>query len=305
MGFEGFLGNERVKENLKQSLSQGKISHFYLICGPAGSGKRTLARLLAAGILCGGKNRPCMTCQSCRKVLGNTHPDVITVEDPQKKTVPVDLIRSAREDLYVRPNEGSHKIYCIGQEMQIPAQNALLKVLEEPPEYGVFLLLTDNPEKLLPTVRSRCVELALSPLSEKTMRCVLEKEFTDLAGIDAAIRRSGGFLGQAKALMGSSPSAQTVQFCDAFSHRNAVSLLEVLVPMEKWKREQLLEVLNQWLEILEQALACGMPTASAIAAGRSSRELMAAIEHLQKAIEYTQSNVSPAAVCGYLEWALR
>ncbi|HIQ77447.1 MAG TPA: hypothetical protein IAB79_08415, partial [Candidatus Faecousia excrementipullorum] len=135
MGFDSLLGNERLKENLENSLKKGHISHFYLISGPKGSGKHTLARLLAAAALCEGEDKPCLTCRSCRKVMAGVHPDFITVDDPEKKTVPVDLIRSAREDMFILPNEGKRKIYLFprGQDMGIPGQNALLKVLEEPP----------------------------------------------------------------------------------------------------------------------------------------------------------------------------
>ena len=166
MGFETLLGNRQLKENLKESLHKGHISHCYLITGPEGSGKRTLARLLAQAILCQGADKPCGVCTPCRKILDGNHPDYILVDDPEKKTVPVELIRQARADMFVQPNESDHKIYQFprAQDMGIPGQNALLKVLEEPPGYGVFLLIADNPDKLLPTVRSRCTELKLQAL---------------------------------------------------------------------------------------------------------------------------------------------
>ena len=91
MGFETLLGNEHIKQNLTQSLNKGRISHFYLISGPEGSGKHTLARLLAAAILCTGSNAPCGSCAACRKVLSDCHPDFITMDDPEKKTVPLPL----------------------------------------------------------------------------------------------------------------------------------------------------------------------------------------------------------------------
>ncbi len=317
MGFEALLGNARLRENLSRSISRGHISHCYLICGPQGSGKKTLARLLAAAILCQQQNKPCLSCNACRKVLSGNHPDLITVDDPEKKTVSVDLIRQARADIYVRPNEAERKIYMFprAQDMGIPGQNALLKVLEEPPEYGVFLLLADNPAKLLPTVRSRCTELKLTALPEQLLRSTLQKEFprADEETLGAALVRSGGYLGQAKALLSESSALapQTASFADAFARRDSLALVQTLVPMEKWKREQLLEVLGQWQELLHSALLCrsGVQTPAAparqIAAQRSSAELAAAIGHLQKAIAYTQGNVSVAAVCGYLAWALR
>ena len=83
MGFEGLLGNERLKENLRSSINRGRISHFYLISGPEGAGKHTLAKLLAAAILCRGEDKPCRTCAACRKVLGAGHPDFITIDDPE------------------------------------------------------------------------------------------------------------------------------------------------------------------------------------------------------------------------------
>ena len=316
MGLHELLGNERLKDNLNSSLRRDRVSHFYLIAGPAGSGKHTLARLLAAGLQCQEQDKPCLRCAACRKVLSGTHPDFITVDDPEKKTVPVDLIRQARADIYIRPNEGQRKIYLFprAQDMGIPGQNALLKVLEEPPAYGVFILLTDNPEKLLPTVRSRCTELKLLPLSEGLLRKQLEKEFpeADPDAVAAAIMRSGGYLGQAKQLLESGDAAPHIAgFADAVSSKNPMALVQLLVPMQKWKRDALIPALNQWLEMVQSALSCraGLPTVSPFARklslNRTPQELMNTAACLKKAIEYTQSNVSPAAVCGYLEWALR
>ena len=317
MGFERLLGNDRLKENLIASLGKGRISHFYLISGPAGSGRHTLAQLLAAAILCKEHQRPCLTCPACRKILSGSHPDFITVDDPEKKTVPVDLIRSARADMYIRPNEAEHKIYLFprAQDMGIPGQNALLKILEEPPPYGVFLLLTDNPEKLLPTVRSRCTELSLSALPQSLVEQELARRFPQSGEGErsAAAARSGGFLGQAMALMAQeqSQSPQTELFIKAFASRDVMSLLQALVPMEKWKRDQLIPELTVWVQLLHDALLqrsgaqAVSPLARQVGESRSSRDIMQAIRHLQKAIEYTQGNVSVAAVCGRLEWALR
>ena len=318
MGFETLLGNERLKENLRSSIDRGRISHFYLISGPVGSGKHTLARLLAAAILCrSSQEKPCGTCPACRKALGAGHPDFITIDDPEKKTVPVDLIRQARADIYVQPNEGSRKIYLFprAQDMGIPGQNALLKVLEEPPAYGVFILLTDNPEKLLPTVRSRCTELTLTALSPQLLHQQLQRDFPKASQEDirGAAARSGGFLGQARKILeeGDAISPQTEGFVESFARRDVMGLCQVLVPMQKWKRDQLVEILSQWIDLTEQALTtrAGMPAVSGLvrnlSASRSSRDLMEALQNLKKARGYAQGNVSPAAICGWLEWALR
>jgi len=315
MAFEALLGNDRLKENLTKSFSQGRISHFYLLSGPQGSGKHTLARLLSAAILCKSEASPCLRCSVCRKVMENSHPDVITVTDPEHKAVAVKIVREAREDIYIRPNESDHKIYIFPQELNTEGQNALLKILEEPPSYGVFLLLSNNPEQLLPTVRSRCTELSLQALPEKLLVQELRKAFpeADEESVTAAAVRSGGYLGQARELLeqGNALPPQTERFVTAFAGQNSLELTRLFVAMEKWKRDQLIPLLESWKALLTEALSCrnGMHSVQAcakeLASQRSPQDLMQAITQLQKGILYAQSNVSPAAVCGYLSWHLR
>ena len=156
MNFDGFLGNGALKARLQESFRQGKTSHCYLLCGVEGSGRRTLALRMAAALECRDETNPgCGVCPACRKVLSGQHPDVITVDDTEHKNVAVDIIRQARSDVFIRPNEGRKKVYILprGQDLGAPSQNALLKILEEPPDYAVFLLLTTSAEKLLPTIR--------------------------------------------------------------------------------------------------------------------------------------------------------
>ena len=179
----------------------------------------------------------------------------------------------------------------------------------------MFLLVTDNAEKMLPTVRSRCTELALNSLPENILREALEKTCPQASSqqITGAIGRSGGYLGQAVALLEESEDASqtTVSFLNAYAAADTVGLLNVLVPMEKWKRDALAEELERWLPVLVDALAAKsgrpitQPMADAIGARRSGSEIMHGIASLQKAIEYTKGNISPGAVCGYLQWELR
>lgn len=313
MSFDALLGNEQLKTDLARSLRTGHISHCYLITGPQGSGKHTLARLLAAAILCQGRDKPCGVCHPCRKVLEGGHPDFITWEDPDYQKIPVKLIRETfRPDVFIKPNESEHKIYMISQELGLEGQNALLTILEEPPAYAVFLLLADNPQKLLPTVRSRCRELKLSALPRQLLEERLSRDFPQASREDLrrAAERSGGFLGQAKALLeeGLSLPPQTAAFVRAFAGGDALALTELLVPMEKWKRDALIPVLSGWLALLEEALAGYREIstlAGEIASRRTAPDIYRAIQALQKALTYAQSNVSPGAICGWLAWALR
>ena len=179
----------------------------------------------------------------------------------------------------------------------------------------MFILLSENPETLLPTVRSRCTHLQMQALPEEILRPALQNAYPDAAASDleAALWRSGGFLGQALTFLeeGARLSEQTEGFVQGFAYREPLQLLRVLTPMEKWKRDQLIPTLSQWLLLLQQALSCrsGAPAATdaarTLAQQRSPKELLESIRHLQKAIEYAQSNVSPAAVCGWLKWVLR
>ncbi len=315
MGFEALLGNDRLKQNLAGSLAKGHVSHFYLISGPKGSGKRTLAKLLAAAVLCQEQKKPCLRCTPCRKVMEGSHPDLITVEDPEHKNVAVKIVRQFREDVFIRPNESDYKVYLFPQDLGVEGQNALLKILEEPPKYGVFLLLTDNPEKILPTVRSRCTELKMQALSEGVLRRQLSQDFprAQADDLEAAILRSGGFLGQARELLAGDArqSPQTEGFVRAFGGKDPLALTQTLVPMEKWKRDALAEILAEWMELLEEALASRSgiraisPLSRQLSQQRSAAELRGALHILKKAADYAKSNVSPAAVCGWLQWELR
>ena len=315
MSFDSLLGNSRLKQNLSAGLARGRVSHFYLISGPLGSGKKTLARLLAAAMVCRQENTPCLTCPACRKAMADTHPDIITVTDPEHKTVAVDIVRQVREEMFVRPNEADRKIYIFPQALREEGQNALLKVLEEPPSYGVFILLSENPEQLLQTIRSRATELSLLPLDDTTLQQALQKEFPDAQqmALVAATARSGGYLGQAKTLLqeGAAVAPQTQSFIKSFCTGDGVGLLATLAPMQKWKREQVLEVLQQWFSVLQNALifqsgiAVISPMAKKVSAARSGQDIHRAIAALQKATTYIHANVSVAAICDFLAWELR
>ena len=213
MDFTGFLGNDAIKRRLSGAFASGRVAHSYLHCGPAGSGTPPLARILCAAMEweTDGAAGPCGVCPGCRKALAGIHPDVITVDDPDHKAMTVDPIRAARSDMFIRPNEGRRKIYVIprGQDMNESAQNALLKILEEPPDYGAFLILSTNAERLLPTLRRLCAGGWLISYASSCCRCC-----SSWAPASAARWRSAAALTpRTRAPRSSSPAAPARSSC--------------------------------------------------------------------------------------------
>ena len=310
MEFNGFLGNAELKQRLSASFQAGRSSHCYLICGPEGSGKRTLARILAAALQCEEASVPCGRCLACRKTMADIHPDVITIDDPEKTIIPVSLIRQLQADAYIRPNEGQKKVYLIprAQDMNENAQNALLKLIEEPPAYAVFLLIATNTARLLPTVRSRCAELRLEPVPQAEALPWLSRRFPDQPRetLQAACVRSGGYLGQAEALLqGAFYLPQTTEFAGAFAKKDTLELTKILCGMEKLTRSRLSEILIQWRQLLADAMLVrsglpGSPEATAISRTRTGAELAAATQALQKAQEACTANIGTGHICGWL-----
>ncbi len=311
------LGNELLKRRLRAALARGTLSHALLITGPEGAGKKTLTRWLCAALQCTRQDAPCCACAQCRKVLDRAHPDVISVDEPEKATIGVQRVREACADMSIRPNEGNRKIFVFpnAQKLTEQAQNALLKCMEEPPSYGVFLLLAEEPEQLLPTVRSRCAELRMQPLPHEALLAALRARFPEQSEeeLSAAARRSEGYLGRAEASLraGEALCEQSRQFAEAYARGGAGALLRVLVPMEKLKRDALRPILAEWRALVCGALtlrhtgAAPWPQCAEIARNRSDAALLAAADALQKALGQLDANVSPAHLCGALSILLR
>lgn len=165
------IANNALRERLCSDILGGTLSHAYIIEGVKGSGRHTVAKLTSAALSCEKKSDPslplpCSECPSCRKILKELSPDVITVGCDGKATMGVDSIRFLREDVYVVPNELDNKVYIIedADKMTVQAQNAFLLTLEEPPSYAVFFLLCENAGSLLETIRSRAPILRTEPI---------------------------------------------------------------------------------------------------------------------------------------------
>lgn len=201
-GLEDILGNEHVVEHFKKAIENNKISHAYIINGEKGMGKRTVAKAFAMTLLCEEKGTvPCMKCHSCVQALTDNNPDLITITPDKPTTLSIDHIRQTLvNDVELKPYSNSHKVYIVedAELMNNAAQNAILKTIEEPPEYAVIILLTTNISALLQTVLSRCVKLDMQPLKKEVVKkYLMEKEKVVDYQADIAVSFAGGNLGKA------------------------------------------------------------------------------------------------------------
>ncbi|MBQ4137473.1 MAG: hypothetical protein IJD67_05120 [Clostridia bacterium] len=158
MILSNFLGNKELISRLKNDARDGKTPHAIILEGAYGSGKHTVSKLLAMLLACDKSPDICYECASCRKILSDNSPDVITVGPTDGRVqIGVDTIRFVRSDVFIKPNDNRHKIYIVesADKMTTEAQNAFLKVLEEPPSYAIFILLCQSADSLLVTVKSR------------------------------------------------------------------------------------------------------------------------------------------------------
>ncbi len=162
--------------SLDRAVSADRPAHAYLISGPPHIGKATLARSLALALDCQAAEsaRPCGQCRSCQLITAGKHPDVQLIE-PDGARVKIDQVRALQHDLALRPVEGRYRVAIFDQfeAATIEAQNALLKTLEEPPDYVVLIVLASDPELLLPTIVSRCQQVPLRPLTLAQVRDAL------------------------------------------------------------------------------------------------------------------------------------
>lgn len=201
--FEGIVGQRRARQMLSRAVATEQVSHAYMFTGPAGIGKRCLARGFAKAVLCTAApdSKPCGFCPSCRHFESGTHPDYLVTAPPEGGAIKIEQIRTLISAMGNRPLEGGGRVCLIeaAERMTPDAQNALLKSLEEPEPGNVFILTADNPRKLLPTIRSRCQQLPLEPLTDREILEVLAAHGIDLTPEqqEDVLPAAGGLPGQA------------------------------------------------------------------------------------------------------------
>ena len=272
------MEREPAALRIREAAGRGTLSHALLITGSGGA--EACARYAAAAMECAADGgRPCGVCPACRKVGQSIHPDVITVRDGEHKNIAVDVVRAVRADAYIRPNEGQRKVYIFPDCALLTEQdqNVLLKIVEEGPPYAAFLFCAENPSQVLPTLRSRCVEVKLRPAGEA------EGELSE--------------------------AAQAL--CQAIGSRKRGAVAEVAVRLERKRMDR--EALRDMLERVRGIFAAALLTlygrepeendresAAFLAKNLTKTQMMSTIELLQKYQGECAYNVGPGHVLGAL-----
>ena len=192
-GFKDILGHEQIIEHLRNAITMDKVSHAYIINGPDKSGKMMLAEAFAQTLQCekltetiaaaggdGAAVEACMECHSCKQAVGRNQPDIIYVKHEKPNTISVDDIRTqVNNDIVIKPYSSKHKIYIIdeAEKMNVQAQNALLKTIEEPPAYAIIILLTTNADAFLQTILSRYVTLNVKVVADEKIKKFLMSKY--------------------------------------------------------------------------------------------------------------------------------
>ena len=172
VNFENIFGNQHLKELFAENIRSNKLPHAIILEGDKGSGRYSFALNIAAAALCTDIVKPCGVCKNCRQVFDGVAPDVSTVSLPEDKaSISVEAVRFIKNGAQSVPVEGDLKFYIIREadKMTAQAQNALLKILEEPPSFVVFILISENVNLLLPTIRSRCCAFRMQRFEDEEL----------------------------------------------------------------------------------------------------------------------------------------
>ena len=175
--FEKIIGNQDAKMYFEKAVRENQLSHSYIFEGAYGIGKNTFAIELAKFILCERKeNSPCNECQSCLMINSQNHPDVIHIEKDTKITKVETIRENIVREMEVKPYQSDYKIIIVksADSISIQGQNAMLKTIEEPPSYGIIILICENISSLLPTIKSRCIVVRFNPINSEEMKEYLQ-----------------------------------------------------------------------------------------------------------------------------------
>jgi len=253
--YNKIIGHIDVIEYFKRTIESKNISHSYLIEGTYGIGKKLLAKTFAKTLFCEeeGVTEPCNKCTSCLMMETGNNPDYFEVI-PTKVSIGVDDIREqVVEKMEIKPYRSKYKIFIIpvADRMTIQAQNALLKTIEEPPNYGIVILLTENPGKIISTVHSRCARIRVLPLPTSSIEQYIRSKY-DLIEQQVSLYAdfSGGSIGQANSMIEDGKFWQlrqeSVDYIINLEKANLIDLYDMVEELNK-DRENLAQLLDFWM----------------------------------------------------------
>lgn len=234
-------GNSRVQESINNLIKDSHLPHAIIIDGDEGTGRHTLSEFIATAAMCEGQHRPCGECRSCRLSVGHNHPDIQFVSpEEKKKALNAAQVRKIRSDSFVKPHYGGMKIFIIDKAdfLSEISQNALLKIIEEPPQSIMFILICESANRLLDTVLSRCVTFTLYPPEQReALEYLLSTTDKKESEIISALSATHNNIGKALTLLGrrrSEKGAIAADFLNALlENEPPLSLLLRLKPLEK------------------------------------------------------------------------
>ncbi len=271
-GFAGVIANAELCNYLTATIEGNSLFHAFILLGAKGTGKHTIARHVAAALNCENKGKgthalPCGECSSCRKILQNNSADVITVSrEEDRATLGIEPIRLVKEDVSYYPNDGDYKVYIIehAHTMTVQAQNAFLLTLEEPPPYAVFILLCENTENILETIKSRAPILRIKTPEKHEAEEFIKANFPAARNFinshpedfDQIYMASGGSIGRLLELINSNERKQILEnrelaqrFIESIASRTLSSNFAEISSIFSQKRDEREKVISQLNEI--------------------------------------------------------
>ena len=267
MPFADIVGHERVVEVFRRSIRLGKTSHSYVFEGPVGCGRRKTALSLIQAIFCRAVNDDaCGVCPACRKVESGNHADIHFIEPlPDKRDISIDQLREMQRELALRPYEAPRKACIVepAERMSVNAANSLLKTLEEPPGNAIIILLTENADMLLPTIRSRCQLIRFAPLSPEHVGLLLERGGMERSSAALLAQMADGNMQRALELDDESLAVRREILLGHLAELNLGRIVTVFNASEELagNREETLETLDMLLsfyrDMIHMAAGCG------------------------------------------------
>ena len=280
MNFDEIIGNENVKNNLEITCKNNKIAHSYIFLGIEGIGKKLIAKEFAKKILCLNEKKGCNICKSCIEFEGENHPD-FKIISPDGKNIKIDQIREFQAKIYEKPVISSQKVYIINNAdlMTKEAQNCLLKTLEEPPSYVVIILIVSNENKLLNTIKSRCIKITFSSLKNEELKKFLKDENID----NKIIKRANGSI---KRLIHIKENKETYfELEKIFSNISKKPLIDTFKGTELFSKNK--EIINEMLDYINLIL---FENANSNGIFENSKKYMNCIQIVEETKQKLQQN---------------